>query len=134
MDKQSVSALFFFVGICALLGSGVWYTRTVSFVNDAIVATGTVIELKHSRPTGSGSNSGTYKPRVEFMTRDGRRIEFISSSGSDPPIFSVGEQVKILYLPFTPKQAKINTFFSLWGGVLFLGGIGISLVIIGKFW
>lgn len=45
--------------------------------------------------------------------------------GSNPPSYDQSERVSVLYEPSSPQAAKIDGFFSLWGGALIVGGIEI---------
>ncbi len=110
-----------------LVGAYFLYANTQDFLKSALTADGTVIELVRSRST----DSVTYRPVVEFKTRDGSTIEFVSSSGSNPPSYSKGEVVNVYYQEFSPEQAKISGFFSLWGGSVILGGIGSAFFLFG---
>jgi hypothetical protein len=127
-----VKYVFTLVGIGMLTGTFFTYRSTRTFLEEATTANGTVVDLARSR----SGDSTTYQPVVQFMSRNGERIEFISSVGSNPPSHTKGEQVEVLYLPAEPHKAEINGFFSLWGdsvilgilgGVFFLVGIGIAL-------
>ena len=86
-----------------------------------------MIDLQQSR----SSDSITYAPVVEFQTKNGSRIEFISSTSSNPPSYSRGETVEVLYNESSPEKARINGFFSLWGGALIVGLIGLVFFLIG---
>jgi hypothetical protein len=115
------------IGLSMLIGSFFLYQNTQDFLKDALQAEGTVIELVRSR----SSDSTTYRPVVEFKTQSGSVIEFTSSSGSNPPSYSKGEVVSILYHESSPEQAKINGFFSLWGLPLILGSLGAVFFLVG---
>jgi len=54
---------------------------------------GTVTELIRVE----SSDSITYKPVIEFNNQNGSLIEFTSSSSSNPPSYSRGETVEVLY-------------------------------------
>lgn len=110
-----------------LIGAFFLFTNTQDFLKNALTADGTVVELIRSR----SSDSNTYRPVVKFETKDGSIIEFTSSSGSNPPSYSEGEIVEVLYQGWSPEQAKINGFFSLWGVPTILGGIGAVFFIVG---
>lgn len=58
-------------------------------------------------------------------------VEFTSSSGSNPPRFSKGEVVEVLYQEHSPEQAKINSFLSLFFGPIILTVLGILFFITG---
>jgi len=91
----------------------------LSFIERATEATGTVIDMERSR----SSDSSTYYPVVVFEDIRDRELEFRSRSGSNPPSFSRGERVSVFYEPSAPESARINSFFSLWGLPMILGGL-----------
>lgn len=122
-----IKYVFTVVGLGMLFGAFLFYTNSQDFLNSAMTTNGTVVELVRSR----SSDSTTYRPVVEFKTPVGKLIEFTSSSGSNPPSYSKGEVVEVLYQEASPEQAKINGFFSLWGGAAIFGGLGAVFFIVG---
>jgi hypothetical protein len=104
-----------------------WATSTRSFVARASTAQGTVIELVESR----SNNSSVYYPRVSFSTARGERVAFRASVGSNPPQYTKGETVEVLYLPERPYDAKINGALSLWFGPALVGSMGAVFFLIG---
>lgn len=110
-----------------LVGAYFLLTGTQDFLKTAVSAQGTVVELQRSR----SSDSDTYAPVVEFQTKDGSTVEFISSTSSNPPSYSRGETVEVLYQETSPERAKIKGFFALWGGALIVGIIGAIIFLIG---
>ena len=87
--------VFTFIGAGMLIGAVMSYSSTVSFIERAMETTGTVIDLERSR----SSDSTSYYPVVVFEDINGQKVEFRSSSGSNPPSFSRGEAVSVLYRP-----------------------------------
>lgn len=133
-----IKYVFSIVGLGLLVGAFILFTNTKHFLEDALTTDGTVIELVRSRSSSNSSDSITYKPVVEFVTQDGTTVEFMSSSGSNPPSYTRGNIVEVMYHNSFPEKAKINSFFSLWGGatiftimgsIFFL--IGISIILAG---
>lgn len=122
-----IGSIFLLIGMGLLIGSFFAYQNSSSFLDAAIKTEGTVIELIASR----SKNSTTYKPLVQFTSQTGEVIEFTSPSGSSPPSYAKGEKVEILYLPEQPQKAEINDFFSLWGVVAIVGGLGGIFFLIG---
>lgn len=118
---------FTLFGIGALAVALWLYRDTSTFLTEATRAVGTVVDLVRSE----SSDSTTYKPVVRFIDRTGEEIEFTSSTGSNPPSYSRGEQVEVLYLPSQPQKARIHGFFSLWGLPLIFGGLGALFFAIG---
>jgi hypothetical protein len=89
----------------------VWWKNVRHFVQSAEHAEGTVIELIESR---GGKGGYTYSPVVEFADRFGQRHEHRSSMGSNPPRFSVGDKVQIVYDQNDLDSAKINHWLHLY--------------------
>jgi hypothetical protein len=55
----------------------------------------------------------SYAPIVRFVASDGRQVEFAACAGSETG-YSVGDKVRVLYLPATPAAARLLTFLDLW--------------------
>lgn len=108
------------IGIGLLAIAGYLFMNTQSFIANAERAEGVVVENIRSR----SEDSYTYSPAVEFKTRDGRTVEFVSKLGSGTPAYSVGERVEVLYDVDKPEAAKINAFMDLYFGSVILGIIG----------
>ncbi|MBN7771627.1 DUF3592 domain-containing protein [Marinobacter daepoensis] len=119
--------LFALIGAGLLVGAFMSYNSTASFIERSTEAWGTVVDLERSR----SSDSTTYYPVVVFEDVMGQQIEFRSRSGSNPPAFSRGETVSVFYESSEPESARINSFFSLWGLSVILGGLGLVFGAIG---
>lgn len=119
-----IKFIFFAVGLGLMGGGFFWYQSVSSFVAQAARTEGKVIELARSR----SNDSTTYAPVVTFTAQNGEAIEFVSSVSSNPPSYSVGEKVQVLYAPTSPQDARIDGLFSLWGGPMIVGGIGFVFV------
>jgi Protein of unknown function (DUF3592) len=115
------------LGILLLLVAMYLVQQTRTFYREASKAQGTVIDLVRGR----SSSSRTYAPVVRFVTEAGESIEFTSDTGSNPPSYSEGEIVEVLYRPETPHAARINGFFALWLGPLVSSGLGTVFTLIG---
>jgi hypothetical protein len=123
-----VKYVFGGVGALMLVGALYWALHTRSFVAQASLAEGTVIDLV---AVNSSSGSPTYKPVVRFVAADGRERQFASHFSSNPPSYQRGERVQVLYSVSRPEDAAINGFLALWLGPLIVGGIGFVLFSIG---
>ncbi|WP_160152282.1 DUF3592 domain-containing protein [Microbulbifer sp. ALW1] len=122
-----IKFVFTAIGLAMLAGAFFFFTSTQDFLKSAASADGTVVALVPSR----SSDSVTYAPVVQFMDKNGVLIEFRSSSSSNPPSYHEGEVVEVLYPESAPQRAKINGFFSLWGGATILAGLGSVFLIVG---
>ncbi len=120
------------IGLAMLVGAYYCHLRTNEFVSLALKAEGEVVDLT----TKESSDGDTYSPVVKFKSSDGVEHEIVSTVSSNPPAYSIGEAVEVLYEEGNPQNAKINAFFSLrfaefllclLGGVFFLFGAGMFL-------
>ncbi|MGH7508909.1 MAG: DUF3592 domain-containing protein [Gemmatimonadales bacterium] len=128
-----ISGVFSTVGVGMLVGSFFVLANTRSFIAEADEADGKVIALDRSYSSSSSGSrsSSTYRPVVEFTSATGKRIEFTSSVGSNPPSHRVGEPVTVLYHPADPYNARIKSSLQLWFGVLIVFGLGLVFATIG---
>ena len=123
----AVKYLFAGLGAALLAGAAYWRAHTLWFIEGAAVARGTVVDLRIS----TSNNSRSYYPIVEFVAANGAKVQYVSSSGSNPPSYARGEPVKVYYNPSNPQDALLEGFFSLWGGPLIVGGMGAVFLLIG---
>ncbi len=121
-----VSIILLVIGICMILGASNVAINTNNFLDEATIELGEVIDLVEVRSDGSS----TYAPVVNFLDSGGNSYEFIPSASSNPPGYFIGEKLEVLYLPLNPLEAKINSFYSVWGSTVILGMIGLILLVI----
>ncbi|MBV8946516.1 MAG: DUF3592 domain-containing protein [Solirubrobacterales bacterium] len=107
---------FVFVAIGATLLSG-----TARFRRTATGADATLVALEAVTSEGAGSSlpigdammidrtSVTYRPTVEFMTRDGEHVRATSPIASNPAPGRVGDSVRVLYDPGDPQRIRLDT-------------------------
>ncbi|WP_237465983.1 DUF3592 domain-containing protein [Vibrio stylophorae] len=96
---------------------------TQAFIAKAIETRGVVVDLQTDR-------EGVAFPVFQFTTQVGHTITIVSNTGTKPPSYHRGESVSILYLAEHPKDATINSFFSLY---LFELILSIFAVVFGLF-
>jgi hypothetical protein len=90
-------------------------------------ANGKVIEMvSHIR----GSHH-TYAPKITFTAKDGKDCTFVTDTYSYPPAYSVGQNVNVIYNLQNPSDAKVNSFFGIWGEPLLVLFWGLVVFIIG---
>lgn len=123
-----IKYLFSAIGVALLAGAFYLYQSKQEFLEKADRVQGTVVELIAKR----SDKSTTYAPVVVFKTKKGQEIKYFSSVSSNPPSYSEGENVEMLYDPQNPHDASINGFFSLWLGPLILSILGAIFFIIGS--
>ncbi|PIX18670.1 MAG: DUF3592 domain-containing protein [Deltaproteobacteria bacterium CG_4_8_14_3_um_filter_51_11] len=115
--------VFTLVAIGLLAAGAIVYRHTERFIERALVAEGSVVELER--------RESVYHPVVSFRANDGKTVTFSSSIGSRPPSYRKGEKVRVLYDSLNPEDATIAGVFSLWFPVMILGGIGAVFFLIG---
>ncbi len=123
-----IMAVFLLAGIGMLVLAAGLHIKTVNFLSIAKKAEGQVVELVEKRSDKGGYS---YAPRIRFKGSSGTDVFFVSSTSSNPASYSVGEVVTVLYDPKNDTQANIDSFFSLWGGELIAGLLGVIFTGIG---
>jgi hypothetical protein len=88
-------------------------------------ASGLVTSLMASR---SGNGAITYHPVVRYTDDSGRTFAFRDSMGSNPPLYHVGEPVRVLYPPGEPSRAVIDRGVWNWAPSAILYLLGGALV------
>jgi hypothetical protein len=110
MARSGCILVFFNLFLLAFLAWGGFHAYSSwQLVSSGEKATGTVIALSESDSDGST----VYSPVIEF-TANGKTVSFEGSNASSPPVYDIGEEVKLLYDPAAPEQARVNSFYELW--------------------
>ncbi|MDD5251573.1 MAG: DUF3592 domain-containing protein [Patescibacteria group bacterium] len=99
---------------------------TRQFLAVASRTTGEVVDVEESQ----SDDSTTYHPVVEYSRPDGQMKRFRSSTGSNPPSHSIGDQVTVLYDVVSDRE-DIDAFSDLWLGPIILGGMGLLFALVG---
>lgn len=112
-----------------LLGSYFFYSA-YTFVHDpnTLKSTGTVVELIPHQNNSNGHYSLTYAPKISFKKADGTEQTFQDTTSSNPPAYTIGESVSVIY---NNNEYKIDSFSGMYlfsvlfmGVGLLFGGIG----------
>lgn len=130
--KVIVPLLVATVGILLLAYAAWSFYKQFSFVENAVSATGVVVDYHRTTGTETDTRTGLKKvtgtvPIIEFTTVSGEIVRFISKSNDNVEDNSA---VPLLYLESAPELAQINLFFSIWGWIYILGGFGAVLILI----
>jgi hypothetical protein len=105
--------------------------NTLRFMERAVPANGVVVEIAREVDVGvRQSGEEYYFPVVEFVTARGQVVRFQANESTNSPGEMMGDEVGILYDPANPRDARLDTGFSVWGGAAVFGGIGLCFVII----
>lgn len=95
---------------------------------DWVTVDGDVVEVV-SRAIRPGE-AILYYPVVEFSGPVGERVRFESELGSRPPVYRVGQTVRVRYAPQAVQRAQIDSLLTRWfvpGGLAALCGLMIAL-------
>ena len=114
-------AIFLAVSLTMLGIAGFLVWKTSRFLDRAVSTQGTITALV---PVIRPNQRRTYAAQFSFTTPAKQAVTITSTSSSNPPEFEVGESVAVLYLPNNPADARIDSFFQLWGASSIVGGIG----------
>lgn len=105
--------------------------QTITFVSQAKEAQGIVFGWKdRSIKSGIIGEQSSRHPRIQFQTKNGQLIEFISQVGSQGGGYRLKQSVPVLYNPDNPTNARISSFVSLWLFSTGFFGIGIFAFLI----
>ncbi len=118
-------ALVFCAGGVALV---VWgfsrYADSREFVAGAQSAPGKVVGFKVHEGTELGSRDDIHYAMVQYRTADGRDIEFQGPSKDGLVKLKSGDDVRVLYYPDDPKNARVDSFMGLWFVPTILWAVG----------
>jgi hypothetical protein len=123
MITKIFSIIFGGIGAAFLVVTLIFVASNLSFLGEASVADGTVVQLQLT------DKRSAYQPVITFTTSTGQRVQFTDTVASNPPQFSVGQSVKVYYKPSDPAgSARVDSLISFW----FLPGLfGIFTVVFG---
>jgi hypothetical protein len=109
------------VGLFILCGSLFFANQTLTFVRASLKTQGTVVRL---RKVNGRKRQANYAPVFAFTDAAGHSFTVNSHSVSNPPSYSIGDTVPVLYQPDDPQHATIDSFVELWLWALIGGSIG----------
>jgi hypothetical protein len=89
---------------------------------------GTIIDF--IKASGSSGKGTVYRPTFKYTTDDGQEFTAYDKLGTNPPAYTVGQQVPIHYNRFKPQSAKITTFKYMFQTPFMLGSTGLFLLVL----
>lgn len=119
--------------VCGLACIGVAFVfaiLTAIFIHNAIETNGKVAGLI---PVADKENHSTnYAPIFTFIASDGRTYTATSNTSSNPPEFSHGQNVRVLYDPRNPSHAHLKSTIQLWLLSLICAPLGVFYAALGS--
>jgi len=125
-----IGGIFAPIGLAFVALGGWFYLEDRDFAANGLRAQGTVVDTVASRDNDDGGGY-TYAPVVEFRDAAGARHTFTSGVSSNPPRYSPGESVGVIYAPGAPDEAVIDSFVDRFLMPLVFGGLGTVFAGIG---
>lgn len=119
--------IFAGVGATLLLIAAFVMFSVRRFVREALRAQGEVIDLVGHR---GGKGGTTYAPVIVFTTQTGRH-QFTDPVRTNPPGYSVGDRVEVLYHWQDHGRARVNSTFRLYFVPGLLGFLGLIFSTVG---
>jgi hypothetical protein len=124
---KMVYSILLTTGIIFLIISIIVFKNNLDLIKSGSKTTATVIDLQKSL----ASNSSDLTPIFKFTTTTGQEITFKGFGASSPPAFNIGEKVNIVYSPDKPDNAKVLTYFGMFGLSILLICLSIPMIVIG---
>src|SRR5262249_17139535 len=117
------------LGILMLLGAAYLYFDTRAWLKRSVEVQGSVIEMVPVRDRKTANLP--LAPVISLQTPDGKTVEFQSTFQSNPPAYTAGQTVPVLYDPDRPNSAAIASLFSIWGVTIILSAVGAIFLVVG---
>ena len=108
------SAAFALAGLYLLRVIGALWKRQRDYRKRGLLADGEIVGFEERSPSDYASRGHTYAPKVRFRTRDGAPVEFTSDRALRPNPYTVGQTLRVRYLPEDPLGADVDEVRSGW--------------------
>lgn len=130
--SRLVGNIFGGIGLILLALSAYFAYRSHTFLQRALPAEGTVVELVQSMVHNSEEKTDypVWSALMEYEFR-GKTYRFKSPFGSSQPDHQIGDRVALLVDPDQPGEPEEDTFFGRWFVTLLLGGMGLIFTGVG---
>lgn len=106
------------IGGLLLLGIGllvmaIWqYTKTKTLLHTGIRTEATVVENVLVESVSDQGTSMMYQPIMEYVV-NGIRQKYVATMKSNPPSYTIGEKVTIIYTETDPQDVRIVSYWGL---------------------
>jgi hypothetical protein len=127
--RQKAGWLCLVLGLACIGVAIVFAILTAAFIHDAVETNGRIVDLVPA--TDEDNHSASYAPIFSFTASDGQTYTVTSYTSSNPPEFSPGESVRVLYDPRNPSHAHLKSTAQLWLVPLICAPLGAFYAILG---
>lgn len=121
-------SITFIIGIVFLSFSVSYIRKAISFVNKSEKAVGVVTSVVKESDNDGGY---TYRPIFTFQTGRNQEVTYRHTVTSSPASWKEGEEATIIYNPDNPKEARLYTYFGVFGTAVVLMAIAMPFLVIG---
>lgn len=111
------------MGAMMVVGAFFWYTDVQSFLSNATITEGKIIDVL-VEPSPDSDGVTDFYPLVTFTTQEGNEVIFKDLASIEETAFQKGEIVSVAYEVDKPKEARINDFWLLHADLTILGILG----------
>lgn len=122
--------LFALVGTVFAIAAYISWKSTARIIQTGVETQGIVIDTHYSRDK-RGRTTTAQAPIVQFRTTDGTPITYYSQTYTTPASFTIGDTVKLWYLPNNPKEDVTLEGADSWLLPAVFGGFGVIFSLIG---
>lgn len=123
------------MGTVWLVAAAAMAVHTLRFLRTSVETRGTVIgNVRIEQRDSDGQVTTNFAPEFSFAGADGKSYTVTSATSSNPPEFAEGQEVRVLYNPRIPGEARIDSFRQLWFLPILFGAFGIVASAIGYIW
>jgi hypothetical protein len=119
-----LGVLGFLIGIALIAWAGLMIQDSRHFLATAKTTTGVVTDLR----LAISPRSARFCPIVRY-TAEGAAHTIIGHGGSNPPAYSIGDAVEVIYPPGHPQAGRLSDFIDLWMLPLIPGDLGLVPVL-----
>lgn len=122
-----IHAVLLLAGLTGIYFASKLLQKTQALLADGVFTTAKVIEVLEE----PDDESITYRPKFQYVDKEDRPVQFTGSIGTGHKVWSVGEEVKVVYRPTDPKSVRIVTYWNLHRASILLFAFSLPLVAIG---
>jgi hypothetical protein len=128
ISKKTIGILMVIPSSIFVIFGFVFLLNSVFFCRNAVTTSAKIVELIERRSSDDGF---LYQPVFVFTDNIGQQHTVESNYSSNPPIGEVGDTIEIIYQPSDTENARIKSFFSLYGFPLIPLVLGSILCLVG---
>ena len=122
-----VGIILFLFGIIIAIYGFSFLLEDNALTENGVIVKGKVIDI---------NKKAIYRsPFVKFKTEEGEEFTFLSKLEVNVDLFQyqIGQEVEVIYNKENPKQAEINAFWERNVAQVYLGWLGVFLMLFGLF-